>query len=1667
MSTLHPLHTTTHIRDTYLRYVSTIYPFRDPGLRDVFAEAIAAPERLVKGPLLEAAPPFERGRTIEQLVADGVLHPLFTELCSAALPCDRPLHLHQDRAIVHTVQRGRNVIVATGTGSGKTESFLLPILDALLREQTAGTLAEPGVRALLLYPMNALANDQLKRLRRVLHAYPAITFGRYTGETEKKYERARERFYEQFPGEQLLPNELISREQLRKTPPHMLLTNYAMLEYLLLRPEDCEFFDGPTGSKWRFIILDEAHMYDGANGIEIAMLLRRLKDRVVKGQHGRLRCIATSATLGRGRSDFPVAVEFAQRLFGEPFAWVEDAPERQDVVEAARIPVQALGPTWGEGPPELYRSLHTLLQATEATPAMDHVLAPLVSAAQDTVPAAVLAAAEETAEAQRHRSSDHTQDARTGTDEMIDRWLFAILRGDGRLHRLRAVLNERPILMSTAAALVFPDNPDAAERLIDLITLAVRARPESDALALLPARYHVFARALEGAFACLNHRDHEDRRPHIFLNRHETCPDCGKQVVELASCVRCGATYITGRAIPRDPDDDEAPLVLAHLADRGADVVGRPVYLLVNDLAVGDDEDEAVVGGDDPDEPQHDPQRCTLCLTCGVLTDGERSGCVCGPQALPLPVRKVQLNETYEPKRCLVCSARNTGSLIYRFLTGQDAPVSVLATTLYQQLPPSRDALTRALPGAGRKLLIFSDSRQEAAFFAPYLERTYTQVLQRRLLLKTLADDPDGNSGNLRLQDVITPLRKQAEQANIFPQRQSSVDRRRIVSTWLMQEFVALDRRLSLEGLGMLQFRLVRPERWRPLPALNAAPWHLTDDEAWSLVALLLDTVRQQGATTFLDNVDPYDETFFPRARPLYVRGEGSHGTAGILSWIPVRGQNRRYDILDRLLCRIAPTLHAGERDRLVKEALRGIWDDLTNPRSCWRDHLVSHNLPRDGIVYQLSHEFWELVPETSTQPYRCRDCQTIGYLSVREVCPTNGCNGRLQRIATEGDHRHTNHYRTLYRTMMPIPLTAEEHTAQWTSEEAGKIQERFVMGELNVLSCSTTFELGVDVGDLQTVLMRNVPPTTANYLQRAGRAGRRAESAALVVTFAQRRSHDLTYYAEPERIVAGKVTPPRFSLANAKIARRHMQATLIAAFFRSIHEREGRLFRSVGDFFQPSDGQASGPKLLREFATQKPEHVRAALQRIVPAEIHAEVGIDDWGWLHTAEGDGLLDLLERVAAEIVNDLDTYLQLEREAAQQGQYKRSSHYQFVRNTIRARSLLGTMASRNLLPKYGFPTDVVELTTNHLSTPEATKVELQRDLRMAIAEYAPGAQIVAAKRIWTGGGIAIQANKSLPEHHYAVCSSCGHFHIHATQVPPNCVICGTALFGRRGQHGRFIKPEFGFIAADGQRPPGEQRPQRFYSSRVYFAEYATPLAGTAAGEPEFALVESVSGPWLTIDQRYSRFGRMVLVNSGPQDRGFTICSSCGFAELAPVLPVGARRNRQRRPSTHKNPRTGRECGAATFSAHLGHDFLTDVVELRFRSAAADIRDEALWRSLVYALLEGAAQGLGIRRDDLDGTLYRSTSGGPPAIILYDNVPGGAGHVQYIAQQLPTVIAAAYARVNRDCCGPETSCYECLRNYRNQPYHDLLRRGLVRDGLARSVSQIKVGGGEPWPA
>lgn len=1635
---IHPIYTTELLRSTYERYLQTIYPFQDESLRQAVLAQLKEPERLIKGPLLEASPPFETGRSIEQLVQSGILEPGFRVLCQtakASLPLHRPLYVHQENAILNIADRGRNLVVATGTGSGKTESFLIPIINQLLREEKAGTLREPGVRALLLYPMNALANDQLLRLRNLLRGFPRITFGRYTGETIEKQSDAEKDFLTEFTRSDLLRNELLSREEIRANPPHILLTNYAMLEYLLLRPQDTELFDGRTGRHWRFIVVDEAHVYDGASGIEVAMLLRRLKDRVTGGRAGVLTCIATSATIGKGVDDYPKVAEFAENLFGEPFT-------AADVVGGVRLQLSHLGEAWGTGSRSLYQAL--LAHDVRSGPAVAEI------AAAHGLPTDLV--------------------ARVRTAVIREQALFELLRGDERVQQLRGLLQEQASLLTNVAAQVFHDlaPEEANEALVELVNLAVVAHEDRESLPLLPARYHVFARALEGAFVCLNRSAHANNAPKVYLNRHETCsiPGCGARVFELATCARCGIGYVVGAVKRQDNQPHPQISPLKSLLATGQGEARR--YYVVADQLPAPNEDEAL----DADATNDDWLPRDICLVCGAV--GEAGQLTCHSQGDLLHAWQAPFDGSDEAKMyCPSCSTRSR-STVYRLLTGKDAPVSMLASTLYSQIPPSDDLEMRERPGQGRKLLMFADSRQDAAFFAPFLEQTYEKDIQRRLIFQALQSDEAGREGRLRLSSVARRLQKEAERIELVDDRKDYDEMQSDMQAWLLREMSSWTYQQSLERLGLLSFRLVSPKGWQPPRPLLQPPWNLSPDEAWLLIAALLDTLRRAGALSAPDGVDVRQDMFKPRNRPMYVRDYSlddpkERKRYAVIGWVPRRGSNSRQDILERVLQRQSPGMPEAKRREAAQALLKDIWDRyLATPSSIWKSHFRICSLGTAGTAYQLDHAYWQWQPTNSDTPlWRCSRCRRLAFDSLRGICMTYGCDGTLQPIKAADLTDSGNYYRHLYQHMQPAGLSVQEHTAQWLPKKAREIQLQFIRGEVNALSCSTTFELGVDVGTLQAVLMRNVPPSTANYLQRAGRAGRRSDSPAYVLTYAQRRSHDLAYYRHPEKMVAGQVATPAIGIRNPKIVQRHMHSVLIAAFLRWCVATHGR-FQSrselrVGNFFLPAADGSTGPSLLQAYLATRPPEVQQALEHVVPEELRAEMQLDDWGWLDqltNAEGTGLMDL---ASAEVLADVALYDELAQEAGMirsEAGHRRAAMYLRVKKTIIDRDLLNYLGQRNVLPKYGFPTDVVPLRTDHIPDPVATSVELQRDLRMAIAEFAPGSQLVAGKKVFTGGGLYRQPNKEWEALNFAVCGKCKRFNKQkGLDAPTVCASCGETLRPNQSwAAGEMVMPEFGFLARrDAALPvPGENRPPRLYASRVYFDDYDVPehMRGGVSGNDHsesLMAIESISSPTAVFLGRYSRYGKLALVNYGPNGRGFRICLTCGFGEGAPPpRAVGSRQRDSNATKKHNNPRTGADCSGFMRTYCLGHSFMTDVLELRYDGSlpsGIQIPDNKhLWTSVLYALLEGASAALNISRGDLDGTLYPFRGYGIPAMVLYDDVPGGAGHVRRILTAMPEVLLAARERLASCECGPETACHECLWNYRNQPYHEELSRGIA---------------------
>jgi len=1613
---LDPIRTTEEIKESYLDYLATTFRLSDPELQDQLVHALHESEKFIKGPILEATPPFRKGASVKDLVKKGLLSNKFHELQSDKFPLDRPLYLHQQQAIEKIISNGRNVVVSTGTGSGKTETFLVPILNHLF-EQKQNNQLSPGVRALLLYPMNALANDQIARLRGLLKNVNYITYGRYTGETKQTEGEALELYrktYYRDPEK----NELISRDKMRETPPHILLTNYAMLEYLLLRPSDNVFFDGEYSHKWSFIVVDEAHTFSGAKGIEMAMLLKRLKDRVNKGQDKRLYCIATSATLGSSnKSNFEVS-QFAQNLFGEKFEWVEKDEVRQDVIRAAREPLANKGEGLWTVDPDMYVGF----QKQVAKKIIDYQSITEISI-KSGLPEEIVETA--ITKAQRQNS--------------VNVFLYEILKGDKYLKRLQKLLQEKPFFLDKISKEIFEEYEHPETLLVSLVDLANKARLSDVDQPLIPARYHLFVRAIEGAYLSL--------RPikQLLLERHEALVTGTSSfpVFEIATCRQCGATYIVGEMKPKEGK--------TYLAQPGKKYFENPdnleFFYLPSEQGSFEqlplDEDEEVVI--DPEELKQEEYK--LCASCGAIERANALFPICdcdNKQWVSVYHVSSKKGIVYS---CMSCGSTSPVGLVWRFLTGNDATASVLATALYQEIPPrspdrsinsDKNGDPWATPAkqiknktesdengnGSRQLLIFSDSRQDAAFFAPYLAQTYKNILQRRIILHILEQKEESVLKNKwNAADFVNAIIRYSGELDYFD---GLSRQKRITEAWklVLHELLAFDRRNSLEGLGLLGYRLAIPSGWSPFEGfLNMG---FSREEIESLYQVLLGNFRNKGALLFPDSVDPYDSFFSPRNREYFFskKKPEKSGNNIIFGWLPTcaTGMNGRLDYILRVIEKISREQSNYEMGLKI---LNSIWtndlmnENVNNPWSQYFSKIVR----KDGqVVCQIKPDYYELKPgfvDSSIEWFCCDTCNTLTLFNIRNICPTYQCPGTLHPCDPEEIFRD-NHYRRIYSEEKLFPLNAKEHTAQLTSQKAAELQTDFMKGSVNVLSCSTTFELGVDVGDLETVFMRNVPPSAANYIQRAGRAGRRTSATAFALTFAQRRSHDLSHYKEPFNLVSGEINPPHFEIANEKVVRRHIYATALAAFWKEYPDT----FSNVEAFFIDQHNNKNGPALFKEFLVAKPQKLFLSIKRIVPPGLHEQLEIENWGWVSGLfdKNEGVLSIAEE---KVTNDL-MMLNKKRDELHKA-FKNSDYILRVINTINHEYLISYLSKQNVIPKYGFPVDVVELQLLHHSE-EAKFLELSRDLRIALAEYAPSSEVVAGGKLWTSRYIRRLPDRHWRQYRYAVCEYCQSYQ----RVPAEsdeklefCSICHQPLSGRT--RGKFIVPQFGFIGdSKPPRNPGISRPERTYTTRTYFRGVSrkTNELIVSLNDVEVSVIPATDGELAVIN------------HAGYQ--GFKVCFSCGYAKLG----------NEKIKNPHQTPWNTTCPNNRLTRVHLGHEFKTDILQLRFNNYSNS--DVGFWYSLLYAILEGTSQALDIDRQDLDGVLYHSSGDlSKPDLILFDDVPGGAGHVKRISERtesLPKILDISRQRLELCDCDEQTSCYGCLRSYKNQFCHDILRRGPI---------------------
>lgn len=524
----------------------------------------------------------------------------------------------------------------------------------------------------------------------------------------------------------------------------------------------------------------------------------------------------------------------------------------------------------------------------------------------------------------------------------------------------------------------------------------------------------------------------------------------------------------------------------------------------------------------------------------------------------------------------------------------------------------------------------------------------------------------------------------------------------------------------------------------------------------------------------------------------------------------------------------------------------------------------IRSNIKNEGAVYQLNHK--KLIIRNDKTIYQCDKCGSKTSININNVSPKYKCNGELH--VYNRDDARDNYYIDIYNNIKRIPMRIKEHTAQLSTEYASEIQSKFEKSEINILSCSTTFEMGVDIGSLEAVFLRNIPPETSNYVQRAGRAGRRTEATAYILTYAKRRSHDLYYFQNPKIIIEGKIKVPYIEKDNDKIAFRHLCSIVFSWVFRNNRD----YYKDVESLFAYNKENLPVDKYLEELLKEKPKELLKSFKNVFDKSLQELFGINDWKWVYEKllYNEGNLLISKNKWLSDVNDIT---KIREEAFN----KNSSIDSISRilNTYLKRGVIDFLASNNVLPRYGFPVDTVELNTINAGI-SSKNVRLSRDLKMAISEFAPENKVIANGYIFESYSINTVKNRGWPAYLYGICDNC-----HTIFMEPcdynlklNEVDEEKKIYKKEGCHSqielhKFIKPIFGF-STNNSKPQRATlaQPQTSFSSYVYFHQY---------DENERNYTETIKFKNYNIQYTYSPRGNLFIVNKGRIEVGLKFALS----------------------------------------------------------------------------------------------------------------------------------------------------------------------------------------------
>jgi hypothetical protein len=1565
-------------------------------------------------------PSSSSGKTVRQLASEGVVsHALIDQLDRAQVfSTDREVYLHQEqliRAETESKENARPAIVLTaGTGAGKTEAFLLPMLNAMFRDPRK--VGQSGVQAIILYPMNALVNDQVERVYDWLKGQTSISLFHFTSETPEDDRDARTKAFPEFE-----PCRRRTREEARLHVPDVLITNYSMLEYMLCRPQDAVFF----GQALRMFVVDEAHIYRGTLAAEIALLMRRvlLRCGVTSDQVFQ---VATSATLG-GQ-----VVEFAGKLFNKTddrVRWIEGDPVRTPLPSAVPLstPITPNDVRLDSLEDAALVDRGSLIHDADLADLARRTIAPLVSPA-------VL--------------------AETRGETCAARLLYRTLRFSPLISRLEEALwrsrKEGILRLHKLAHHVWGDDGEAAVRAtVRLLQLGSRARESVAALPLVPHKLHLVARAPITVSVCMNPHCTaiEHRLPgagRMVAEAADRCPDCGRATLTLCRCGRCGEALLA--AIYRD-DNTLNLRARWRLADKAtcfwyARLAGANATPFDLNTRLCEDSDENVF-----------LEKVETCPNCDA--DSQEFAPVGFGDGLALPL---------------------------------------VAETLLSAMPPVPGTERDWLPARGRRLLVFSDSRREAARLGPILTRQHEIQLGRALLTGLIeqgsADQKYADRLKSDIQHIEAELREQGPSeylegeleskkkrfigiadglsiaqwreklqgasplAEFFDRETGGIHQAATWSqfTWeknrenikktsrrlFSSEFASPAwGRVSLETIGLAEVVYPQVNLCHPPEALlGVLPTYKCAEglTGWwaGFLTTLLDTLRMDGAVHLGSEEADLTEYFHPLGS--WISFKDRH-FGKLLPFMGSTGRSRRDRLCATLLeiCglsseRASPDL----RQQTMAAAFTTLLAVARSSNSPWIQTSVRQT--HDGSTEAIRLVFDHLHVRRPVTPYRCTVTGEIWPRSIGGRSPSTSGKSNLVPVSHDELDRDSKVGRSRRELandpIFKIGIWAEEHSAQLGSRENRRLQDLFAKGARNILSATTTLEVGIDIGGLSGVMLGNVPPGRANYQQRGGRAGRRSDGSSIIAMYARNNSFDLAVFQDFGAFFHKQLRKPTVLLNRERFGRRHLSAYLLGEFFRAIYEPtehvgamqafnrigwlcgqpmiplarpgeprpEGLIEVSRNHLRQPADWWKDGSSVAEQFESfllfhqETPELLSEPVETLlagtpISGRLQRDLLVATRDSFHKAWTEWTIDYQNLTRA--------WLEL-REQARLSTLNAIAHQA---NALWRKTVIEELATRRFLPRYGFPIGLQSLMSPDFKHDANEPVNLERDGIIAVSEYVPGSTVLAGGRTYTSHGLVSFWGENTGEREFGVrlwqytCLRGHRWYRKWKDDSPGCVVIGCDSV--KQDNGKFmLVPKYGYSTAAWDPPSWLGNPERVGRTQLLSTSFLTPTKNQTRILEGFGGIKGLRGTLCD-------GGEILASNSGESVHGFAICVRCGYAESEVTVGAGRENmpsdfemhiplNRQKGPCWKNNE------APVLRNHHLAALHVTDLLELDFTEVEHTGLNQGTVTTLGYALKLAGAEVLELDAREIGVTACRIGKSSQWGLQLFDSSAGGSGHV-----------------------------------------------------------------------